>query len=122
MKARKIVYYVSTVLLTLIMIFSVSMYTFNYAEVQKVFLSLGYPAYIVIPLAIAKVLGLIAIWTGYSKRLREWAYAGFFFDFVLAFFAHVAIGDGEYVPALLATLFLLTSYFTGPGFDSESEN
>jgi hypothetical protein len=113
MKSTRIVYYISTGLVTALMLMSIGMYTLNNAEVSKLFESLGYPSYIVIPLAIAKALGLIAIWTGYSKKLREWAYAGFFFDFVLALAAHLAIGDGEFAPALVAIILLLTSYVTG---------
>ena len=113
MKSTRIVYYISTGLVTAMMLMSIGMYTLNNAEVSKLFESLGYPSYIVIPLAIAKALGLIAIWTGYSKKLREWAYAGFFFDFVLALAAHLAVRDGEFAPALVAIILLLTSYFTG---------
>ncbi len=91
---------------------STGMYFFNHAEVSKVFTTLGYPTYIIYPLAIAKLLGLIAIWTNKSKSLKEWAYAGFFFDFILAFFAHYMINDGEQFPALVALLLLAISYFT----------
>ena len=34
------------------------------------------------------------------------------FAFVLAFFAHYMVGDGEQMGALVATILLLTSYFT----------
>jgi len=74
------------------------------------FTSFAQQAYIVYPLAVAKILGLIAIWTDQPKSLKEWAYAGFFFDFVLVFFAHLMIGDGEFAPAIVATLLLLAVY------------
>ncbi|MEM1124457.1 MAG: DoxX family protein [Bacteroidota bacterium] len=112
MKNFKWIYRISTGLLTLMMLLSAGMYIFNHAEVSQSFTKLGYPAYIVYPLAVAKILGLIAIWTDQSKSLKEWAYAGFFFDFVLAFFAHLMIGDGEFAPAIVATLLLFTSYFS----------
>ena len=35
----------------------------------------------------------------------------FFYDFVLAFFAHVAVGDGDYFPVALAIIVLAISYF-----------
>lgn len=94
------------------MLMSAGMYIFNNAEISKVFTSLGYPSYIVYPLAIAKILGLVAIWVNKSKSIKEWAYAGFFFDFVLAFFAHVMVGDGEFAPAIIATVLLFASYFS----------
>ena len=53
---------------------------------------------------------MIAIWFISSKALKEWAYAGFFFAFILAFFAHYMIGDGEQTGALVALVLLLISY------------
>ena len=73
----------------------------------------GYPTYIIYPLATAKLLGLAAICTKLSKTLTEWAYAGFFFDFVLAFFAHYMINDGEHFFALIAIVLLLVSHVFG---------
>lgn len=112
MKTYKIIYWISTGLLSAMMLMSVGMYISKTEEIQSVFLKLGYPEFIVIPLAIAKVIGLIAILTRRSKTLLEWAYAGFFFDFVLAASAHLNIQDGEHMPAMFALVLLLTSYFT----------
>lgn len=112
MKKFKIAYLVSTGIITAFMLMSAGMYFFNHAEVSKVFATLGYPTYIIYPLAIAKLLGLVAIWTNKSKSLKEWAYAGFFFDFVLAFFAHYMISDGEFAPSIIATVLLMTSYYS----------
>ncbi|MEM6318568.1 MAG: DoxX family protein [Bacteroidota bacterium] len=106
------IYRISTGLLSALMLMSAGMYFFNHAEVSQSFNNLGYPAYIIYPLAIAKILGLVAIWTNQSESLKEWAYAGFFFDFVLAFSAHLMVGDGEYAPAIVATVLLFTSYFS----------
>jgi len=110
LKQEKIIYYISTGLLTLLMIMSVAMYIFNHEVMVETFTKLGYPSYIIYPLATAKVLGLIAIWTNLSNTLKEWAYAGFFFDFVLAISAHINIADGEHIPAIVALILLLTSY------------
>jgi hypothetical protein len=92
------------------MLFSVSMYLFNNAEIQPVFAALGYPTYIIYPLAAAKFLGLFALWNPKFTTIKEWAYIGFFFNFVLAFFAHFMIGDGEQTGALVAIILLITSY------------
>jgi len=112
MTPQKIVYYLSTGLLTLLMLFSAQMYFFNYEMVQGFFTALGYPTYLIYPLAIAKILGLVAIWTRKSNLLKEWAYAGFFFDTVLAFFAHYFM-DGA-IPTLAAAgiILVLVSRFT----------
>ena len=110
MKRNKIIFYIATGLLTALMLFSVSMYFFNHEEVAKMFTSFGYPTYIIYPYAIAKLLGLFAIWNPNFKTLKEWAYAGFFYAFILAFFAHVMIGDGEQIGAVVAMILLIVSY------------
>ena len=112
MKTTKIIYYISTGLLTLLMLFSAGMYFFNHAEVAGMFTNFGYPTYIIYPYAIAKLLGLVALWFISNKVIKEWAYAGFFFAFILAFFAHVMIGDGDQMGAVVAMVLLIASYVT----------
>lgn len=111
MKTKKVIYYIATGLLSLLMLFSASMYFFNNDAVQVMFEKFGYPTYIIYPLAIAKLLGIVAIWQNKSQALKEWAYAGFFYDFVLAFFAHYMISDGEQMGAVVGLIFLGVSYF-----------
>ncbi len=111
MKRDKIIFYVATGLLTLLMCFSVYMYLFDHEAVKGMFKTFGYPTYIIYPYAVAKVLGLVAIWNPNFKSIKEWAYAGFFFAFILAFFAHYMIGDGEQMGAILALVLLLVSYY-----------
>ena len=110
MKRDKIIYYVATGLLTLLILFSASMYFFKHEDIIGAFTHLGYPTYIIYPYAIAKLLGLFAIWNPNFKVLKEWAYSGFFFAFILAFFAHVMVGDGEQGGALMAFILLIASY------------
>ncbi|MEM7344892.1 MAG: DoxX family protein, partial [Chloroflexota bacterium] len=81
--------------------------------VTDMFISLGYPAYLVYPLGTAKLLGIIAILTKKSTLLKEWAYAGFFFNFLLAFTAHLVVGDGGFVAPIVAIMLLLVSHFYG---------
>lgn len=110
MKTNKIIFYIATALFSGIMLFSISMYLTKTEMIQAAFNTMGYPSYLVYPLAIAKILGLVVLWYPKFKTLKEWAYAGFFFNVVLAFFAHIMIHDGEQLFALLAFLFLTTSY------------
>ena len=112
MKQVKWIYWISTGVLTVIVLMSVGMYLFNYAHVSEVFESLGYPKYVIYPLAAAKILGLLPVWLKVSMKLQEWAYAGFFFDFVLALSAHIVAGDGDFAIALIALVLLLTSYIS----------
>ena len=112
MRIAKILYYLATGLLTLLMLFSAFNYFFNHEMVVGFFEHFGYPTYIIYPLAVAKVLGLVVIWTRLSKWLLEWAYAGFFFDTVLAFFAHYLTDGGGVQFPLVGIVLVLTSYFT----------
>ncbi|MGB1042511.1 MAG: DoxX family protein [Tenacibaculum sp.] len=110
MKRDKIIFYLATGLLTLLMLFSAGMYFFNHEAVVGMFQNFGYPSYIIYPYGTAKILGLVALWFLRGKFINEWAYAGFFFAFILAFFAHVMIGDGEQAGAIVAMVLLITSY------------
>jgi len=113
MKTNKIVFWATTGLLSLMMLFSVYMYLFNTPEISTAFTNLGFPTWIIYPLAIAKILGVLAITTRMNDTLKEWAYAGFFFDFLLAAGAHLSVGDGEHWGAIIAAVLLLVSYFFG---------
>ena len=110
MKTPKIIYYVATIVLTIIMLFSVFNYLTDHDRISGFFEHFNYPTYLVYPLAIAKVLGLVAIWFNFSQWLKEWAYAGFFFNTLLAFFAHYIIDGNGYLFAFLALIATLVSY------------
>ena len=55
---------------------------------------LGYPAYFGTLLGFWKLAGALTITVPGLPRLKEWAYAGFFFDLTAAAFSHLASGDG----------------------------
>jgi hypothetical protein len=110
MKAIKIVHITSKLGLTGIMLMSVAMYLTQTEMVRGFFENLEFPTYLVYPLAAAKIIGLIAIWFIKNSSVKEWAYAGFFFNSLLALTAHVAENDGGYFHALLALIFTLTAY------------
>ncbi|MFC4633828.1 DoxX family protein [Dokdonia ponticola] len=113
MKIQKISYWIATLITCGIFVFSAQMYFRNTEMVEGFFEILQYPTYIVIPLAIAKVLGIVMVlWRG-IPWLTEWAYAGLFFDAVLAFAAHTHANDGGYLFSLLILIFLPISYFLG---------
>ncbi|MFH6603195.1 DoxX family protein [Maribacter algicola] len=113
MSVRKVVYWVATVILTAIMLYSIQMYFLNYEAVQGYFEALSYPGYLVYPLATAKILGLVAILGNFSRWLKEWAYAGFFFDVALALTAHLIAEDGGHVVPIIAMIAIMVSYFLG---------
>ncbi|HLA94989.1 MAG TPA: DoxX family protein, partial [Pyrinomonadaceae bacterium] len=62
-------------------------------EAIEFFKHLGYPAYLLPFLGVAKILGAITILVPKFPRLKEWAYAGLVFDLIGAFYSHVSVGD-----------------------------
>ena len=113
MKTTKILYWVSTGLLSALLLMSVGMYVFNNAEVSTLFSSFGYPVYIIYPLAAAKLAAVAVLLSQKKSTVKEWAYSALFFDFILAFFAHYMVGDGDQIGAAIAMVLLIASYITG---------
>lgn len=87
MKRLNLIYWIVTGLFAAFMIFSsVSNVTSSPDAVAFLSDHLGYPAYIIPFLGMAKILGSIAILIPSFRRIKEWAYAGLFFDLSGAFF------------------------------------
>ena len=107
MNRDKIIYWIATGLMSALFLFSASMYIFNNAEIQGAFTALGFPVWVIYPLAAAKILAVVAILSRRSKLLAEWAYAGLFFDSLLAMGAHLNVGDGNAGGAIMAIALLL---------------
>lgn len=57
---------------------------------------LGYPMYFMTILGLWKVLGAIALLVPRFPRLKEWAYAGIFFNVTGTAASHAAVGDSDY--------------------------
>jgi uncharacterized membrane protein YphA (DoxX/SURF4 family) len=76
---------------------------------------LGYPVYLLTILGVWKPLGGIALLAPRFPRLKEWAYAGTFFEMTGAVASHVACDDyvGAIWPLLCAVL-TLTSWALRP--------
>lgn len=110
MKTKRIFYWTATILLPAMMLVSGTAYLIKTADVAKEFTALGFPLYIIVPLGIAKAIAALVLLDNQYRKLVEWAYAGLFFDFILALSAHLMIGDGEYLPAIIAILLLSISY------------
>ena len=77
---------------------------------------LGYPVYFASLLGIWKLLGAIAIVVPGLPRLKEWAYAGFFFDLTAAAVSRAAVGDGagDIVAPLVFLALVLASWALRP--------
>jgi len=93
MKTDKIIYWVSTVFISLMMMFAGFAYLTS-PIAKSGFAHLGFPDYFRVELGIAKFLGAIALilpWT--PVKVKEFAYTGFTITFISAFIAHMSSGD-----------------------------
>jgi len=93
MKSTKIIYWIFTILLILLMLSSAIGSFMTNPQGEAFAKHLGYPMYIFKFLAVAKILGVIAILIPGYPRIKEWAYAGFTFDLAGAAFSGFAVGD-----------------------------
>ena len=93
MKAKPILYWVTTILVALpIGSGGVAQVAHSQQNVDGFVHVLGYPLYFVTILGVWKVLGAIAILVPRFPRLKEWAYAGIFFDLTGAAATWAAVG------------------------------
>ncbi|MEE9373200.1 MAG: DoxX family protein [Saprospiraceae bacterium] len=109
MNWTKVIYWISTIVMCLVFTFSVGMYITNYDGMMEYFPKLGFPAWLVLPLIVLKTLGIVAVLSKKSKMLKEWAYAGFFFDAVMAFSAHYFAADGGGTISIIAIISIIVS-------------
>ncbi|MCZ4695745.1 hypothetical protein DWB61_13540 [Ancylomarina euxinus] len=94
------------------MLVTAVLYFVFYDTVVDYFTSYGYPIYLIYPLALAKIMGSLIILSNKNKFLKELAYMGFFYNLILAFFAHLMINEFDPIPTL-SLILLFLSYFTG---------
>lgn len=94
MKAKKIAYWVTTVLIALLFLSGGVVDFLAGPDVVTGLAHLGYPVYFAKIIGVWKALGAIAIVFPKFPRLKEWAYAGIMLDLVGASISHAASGDG----------------------------
>lgn len=92
MKKTKIIYWILTAVVALMMYYSAFAYLTD-PQLTAAFKHLGYPDYFRIELAIAKLIGATLLLVPVSTRIKEWTYAGFVIVFISAFVAHTCSGD-----------------------------
>src|ERR1700716_3821253 len=85
-------------------------------QVMATLAHLGYPAYFATILGVWKLLGAIVIVVPGFPRVKEWAYAGFFFDLTGAAATRAFVGDGvaDTVAPLLFLALVMASRALGP--------
>ena len=119
-KAKSIVYWTTTILVAMpIGSGGVSQIWQYHANPHGVVPELGYPTYFFAILGFWKALGAIAILVPRFPRLKEWAYAGIFFDLTGAAASCAAVGGyGAYgfhvIAPLIITGFAVASWALRP--------
>ncbi|WP_291287219.1 DoxX family protein [Flavobacterium sp.] len=106
MKKAKIIFWITT---TIIFLFEGVMPALtSQTELAKEGIKhLGYPEYFGNALVVFKILGVLAlVIPSIPKNVKEWAYAGFGFDFIFASISHAAV-DGINFQAFFPLIFLV---------------
>ena len=112
---RNIAYWASTGVIAALMCFAAFTYLSGGPQVVEGFARVGYPQQLRIILGIVKPLGAIALLLPGYLRLKEWAYAGFTYAWVCAFFAHYLSGQkSEAMFPVVLLVLLVVSYMTRP--------
>jgi uncharacterized membrane protein len=107
MKAKVIGYWATTTILSLALLSGGAAQLAHRPDNVEGVVHLGYPAYVTTILGFWKVLGAIALLVPRLPRLKEWAYAGIFFELTGAAASYVFHGDGAgrvVAPLALAAL------------------
>ncbi|HTA88401.1 MAG TPA: DoxX family protein [Polyangiaceae bacterium] len=94
MKPQTIAYWVSTALIAAAFVLGGAIDATARPPAVAFLAHLGYPAYFATLIGVWKVLGGVAVLAPRLPRLKEWAYAGIFFDLTGAAVSHAASGDG----------------------------
>ncbi len=103
-KTINLIYWISTIIFAALMIFSaVGGIQPSQQAIQSMHDGLGYPIYFIQFLSIAKLIGSLVILIPGLNRIKEWAYAGLFFDLGGAVYSGVG-ASGKFDPMMLTML------------------
>jgi hypothetical protein len=121
MKKHKIIFWIATII---IFLFESVMPAFtSQTDLAKEGIRhLGYPQYFGNALVVFKILGGLAlIIPKVPSRIKEWAYAGFAFDFIFAFISNAAV-DGfnglTFFPLLILCILIVSYVFYNKSYHS----
>jgi len=108
MKKTNIIYWIFTGIFAAFMAFSAIPDVISEPDAVKIISNqLGYPAYIIPFLGVAKLLGVIAILIPGYPRIKEWAYAGLTFDLLGATYSIISIGPDAFGLIFMSCVFII---------------
>ncbi len=103
-KTNNIIYWISTTIFSGLMIFAaVGGVKPSEQSIQIIHDGLGYPIYFIQFISIAKILGVIIILIPGRGWIKDWAYAGLFFDLAGAVYSGIAASP-KFDPLILTML------------------
>ncbi|KRD61213.1 hypothetical protein ASE40_06595 [Flavobacterium sp. Root935] len=106
MKKAKIIFWITTIIIFLFEGVMPALFSQS-QEAKEGIRHLGYPEYFGVALVIFKILGVLAlVIPQVPKNVKEWAYAGFGFDFIFASISHFAV-DGVNFQSFFPLIFLV---------------
>jgi hypothetical protein len=91
MKKTNVIFWIFTSIFCAFMLFSAATEIINNADAKTFIIGLGYPAYFNPFIGVLKLLGVIALLVPSFTKIKEWAYAGFFFDLLGATYSQIAV-------------------------------
>jgi hypothetical protein len=109
MKKTKILYWIFTALFAGFMLFTAIPDIVLSKETEVFMKQLGYPNYFSIFIGVAKTLGAITLLIPGFKTIKEWAYAGLFFDLIGAVYSVVSV----YGFSMQMALFMIIPFALG---------
>jgi DoxX-like family len=103
-KTTNLLYWTFTILFALLMIFSaIGGIQPSQQSIQLIHEGLGYPIYFIQFISVAKLIGAVVILIPNFNRIKEWAYAGLFFDLAAAIYSGIA-SSGKFDPLMISLL------------------
>jgi len=116
MNAKNIAYWVTTGVVVLLMLSGGIMQIARRPDAVEGIVRLGYPVYFVVVLGVWKVLGSAALVAPKMPLVKEWAYAGFFFDLTGAAVSHAAMASsiGNVIGPLVFAALAIASWGLRP--------
>jgi uncharacterized membrane protein YphA (DoxX/SURF4 family) len=111
-KTQKVIYWIGVVLTALWFATSGLFELTRNPTVWDKTIALGYPPHFIYVLGVAKLSGVIVLLVpGKLLRLKEWVFAGLFFDVIFAFTSGMAVfGPGDAAAPVIAFVMVLVTY------------
>ncbi len=105
----KIIYWTATGLMLFLMLAAIVGYPLRWDTIGAEFQEMGFPSYIPYPLWALKVIGVVVIVTNKYDNLKNWVYATYFMNMLLALSAHWS-NDTFFGHAVAGMIAIVVSY------------